>query len=434
MTEIREVKLNSQQEKATSLIENWFNNETSSEQVFILTGYAGTGKTFLVNYVINNILKLDKDLVQFIAPTGKAASVIIQRGNDACTVHRLIYDITTEIIKTKVDGKTVKTKKMSFRKKISIPPYKLIVLDEVSMVDSHMMEDLLSFGIPVLACGDPGQLRPVAGNNSYIKKSKFTLTEIVRQSENNPIIQLATRARNKLPILEGNYGNVLVLNKHKIPDEIMRKFLTSADQVICGKNSTRKELNNLIRRYLGHDTKLPDDGEKLICTANNWEVYLDNDLQYNLVNGTIGYCKNFKKLSSTDYLSTLEFQAEYLNDETEPIVCDSGIFEKDEYEYDMHERATLYANGDYKTKKDIKKNKSISDFSKYLLSIAENPAIDDCQINHFEYGYAISCHKSQGSEWNIVVLFDESYVFGSDAPNWLYTGITRAKEKLIIIK
>lgn len=429
-----EILLNSQQQEAASLIEDWFKNKTDKEQMFILTGYAGTGKTFLVNYIIDNILKLDKSFVKFVAPTGKAASVIIQRGNDACTVHRLIYDIRTETVKKEVDGKKIKTKKLVFKKKLKIANYKLIVLDEVSMVDSHMMEDLLSFKIPVLACGDPGQLKPVAGTNSYMEKSQYTLTKIVRQDSDNPIINLATRARNKLPIFEGNYGSVLVLNKHKISDSLMKDILTSADQVICGTNSTRDKLNKKIREYLGYNTKFPENNEKLICITNNWEIYLDTDLQYNLVNGTIGTCTHFKKMSESDSLATIEFKAEYLDDFTEPIVIDSGIFETGNFTYDIHERAILFSNGEYKTKKDMKRNESISDLKNYLLSISGNSQVGDEQINHFEYGYAISCHKSQGSEWNNVVLFDESRAFGTDAANWLYTGITRAKKKLIIIK
>ena len=152
-----EVKLNDQQEIAKDLIVDWYLNKTHEKLVFTLAGYAGTGKTFLINYIIKNCLDIPLHKVAFIAPTGKAASVLTQRGClNACTVHKLIYNRIEKESQTEINGKIIKTKRFEFVKKPNIPKYKLIILDEVSMVSEKMMEDLISFGIPILCCGDVG--------------------------------------------------------------------------------------------------------------------------------------------------------------------------------------------------------------------------------------------------------------------------------------
>lgn len=148
------IKLNEQQEKAKDLIVDWFKNKTNEKLIFVLAGYAGTGKTFLINHIIKNELNLEGK-VAFIAPTGKAASVLIQRGStNACTIHKLIYNRVEKESQTEINGKIIKTKRFEFVKKTSIPNYKLIVLDEVSMVDEKVMKDLISFGRPILCTGD----------------------------------------------------------------------------------------------------------------------------------------------------------------------------------------------------------------------------------------------------------------------------------------
>jgi exodeoxyribonuclease-5 len=436
------MELTNQQKEAKELILKWF--QTFSEtrkQVFLLSGYAGTGKTFLINYIMKELDLKDKD-VAFGTPTGKAASVLIQRGRDASTIHRLIYTPIEEETQTKVGDAMVKGHKIKFVKRESIPNYKLIVLDEVSMVDENMMKDLLSFAVPILATGDPGQLPPIQGKNPLMENPDYFLTEIVRQSLDNPIIKLATMARNKEIIPYGDYGSVLVLNKKMISPKNMQKLLLRADQIICGTNSTRNYLNNEVRKMKGIDVienPLPIEGDKIICTVNNWEKYLDEDEIYNLVNGTIGTVVKSRVIDRTLNIGRISFKPDFLeNTITEEYVFDAGIFINDEFTYDMHQRIYSMPNGKYELKKFLSKkadNESIDDFRervhKYVLTQRESE--DEVQINRFEYASVISCHKSQGSEFDRVVLFDESYMF-QDPEKWLYTGISRAKKKLVIIR
>lgn len=433
--------LNDQQSAAAFLIHEWFQN-TDNKQVFFLSGYAGTGKTFLVNYLIKNILNLDSSSVVFCAYTGKAVSVILQKGeHDAVTIHKLIYNTVEKEYETE-DGK--KVKRVEFIKKPDIPNYKLIVLDEVSMVDKKIMEDLLSYGIPVLACGDKAQLPPVGGYQlDFLDNPDYTLTEIVRQSEENTIVKIATKARNGEYIPVGNYGDVVVINRETLTNEYLKKILLGMDQVICGTNKTRIELNNMIREFNGIPANSqPVDGEKVICTSNNWGITFGDDDKFSLVNGTIGTIKNYKKNEETSDIAEIGcFKPDFIDNDVDAIydiIVDSNLLEKNEKTFDFHQRVFLMENGTYKLKnKPVRlPGESKASFIKRVKEnvINERKAVSEELINFFEFAYAISCHKSQGSEWEKVVVFDESHIFGKEANRWLYTAITRAKKKLIIIK
>ena len=432
--------LNTQQSEAADLIKSWF--KTQDKQVFFLSGYAGTGKTFLVNYLISNVLDLDSSSVVFCAYTGKAVSVILQKGeHDAVTIHKLIYN-TVEKEFTNDDGK--KVKRVEFVKKNNIQNYKLIVLDEVSMVDKKIMDDLLSFGIPVLACGDKAQLPPVGGYQlDFLEKPDYTLTEIVRQNDENAIIKIATKARNGENIPVGNYGDVVVINRETLTDEYLQKILLGMDQVICGTNKTRVELNNMIREFRGIPANSqPIDGEKVICTSNNWGVTFGEDDKFALVNGTIGTIKNYKNCAESLNLSEIGcFKPDFIENDIDGIyniLLDKTLLEQNVRSFEFHQKVFLMEDGTYKLKEKTVKKPGESKVS-FMHRVKENVinerrAVSEELVNFFEFAYAISCHKSQGSEWEKVVIFDESYVFGKEANRWLYTAITRAKKKLIIIK
>lgn len=440
-------KLNGQQEKARDAIIDWYHNSIS--QIFVLSGYAGTGKTFLLNKVIRDSLDLDDHEVAFVAPTGKAATVLIQKGSPATTIHHLIYDVFEEIIERELkDGTIKKEKKIGFKKKLQIPDLKLIVVDEVSMVPDDMMEDLLSFNIKIICTGDNAQLDPVSGYNTILKHPDITLTEIVRQAEDNPIIHVATMARNGQFIPYGAYGDsVYIITRKEFSEDLQYRanLLMNSDQVICGINRTRKTLNNEIRSLFGinpEEQKFPMDGEKLICTQNNWNLFLDNEGKYNFVNGLIGYGSNFKKLA--DGISKIDFQPEFLDNITNNIYFDDGIFEGKDYRYPMHQNAVRLHNGSISVRKNLPKTKSRKDLTddeiddlfhllKEKVYIDKNSE-DTIMLNRFEFGYAISCHKSQGSEFDDVLVLDESFCFRDSRNNWLYTAITRAKNKLVIVR
>ena len=192
------------QAEAAELIREWFFHLNT--QIFVLCGYAGTGKTFLVDYIVRDLGLKAGESAAFVAPTGKAASVLIRSGTPASTVHSLIYT-REEDIEVDENGEIISEQFLRFVRKEKIDSgIRLIVVDETSMVSDEVLRDLLSFGIKCLFCGDPAQLPPVGGTNTLLSMPCVTLKQIVRQEENNPIIRLSARARAGKYLEYGDYG------------------------------------------------------------------------------------------------------------------------------------------------------------------------------------------------------------------------------------
>ena len=401
-------ELTADQLEAEKLIEDWFLHST--KQVFVLAGYAGTGKTTILKHVVCEKLNLTPDdSAAFVTPTGKAATVLIRSGIPAATLHKLIYQSITEEKKIELNGKIITVEKLSFKRRDSIDKsIKLIVLDEASMVSDEVLYDLTEFGVKLLLCGDNAQLPPVEGLNGFLTKPDYTLKTIVRQQLGNPIIKLSEMAREGKFIPYGNYGgSCVVMSKRILTGEKRKRALLHADQIICGTNKTRVQINDEVRKMKGLG-QFPENGDKLICTLNNWETFIDSEMRFNLVNGIIGTVKqpfyDFEKS-----IGFIQFKPEFLEDFCpEALPIDLGIFESGYYRY---------KRGDYFEKTD-ESGQAVSAFT----------------LNRFEYGYCISCHKAQGSEFDNVIIFDESYAFKEDKNRWLYTAITRAKKKLIILR
>ena len=171
--------LNPDQKVADKKISEWYFKGT--KQVFVLTGYAGTGKTALIKHTVLETLGLDDSFsAAFVTPTGKAATVLIINGVNACTLHRLIYQSQTIEQEVEVNGKKIKVEKLIFKRRESIDKaIKLIIIDEASMVSDEVLADILNFGVKVLLCGDDAQLPPVEGFNSFLKHMIFISIQVV---------------------------------------------------------------------------------------------------------------------------------------------------------------------------------------------------------------------------------------------------------------
>mgnify|MGYP002799443211 FL=1 len=416
-----EEELTADQRNAEKMIREWYLN--TDDQVFVLSGYAGTGKTFLLKRVVEGLgLEAGKQAV-FVAPTGKAASVLVKNGTPASTIHSLIYVRDDEDFEVNEDGEIVRKSRLRFVKKEKIGDgIRLIVVDESSMVDNLVLRDLLSYGVKCLFSGDNAQLPPVNGANVLLEHPDYQLTEIVRQERENPIIRLAGMARRGEYIEYGNYGgNALVVPAGFLHAEERRRLFTKAGQIIVGRNKTRAAVNREMRGYQGisPERKLPVDGEKVICTLNNWERFIDEDRAFNLVNGIIGYCYNVEE--QPDPLGKMDFRAEFLSNVVRSLPFDSAVFTHGTYAHNYGEMAVRLVDGTYVHESDYAVLRRVK-------------AKREETICRFEFAYAITCHKAQGSEFDFVVVFDESYLFGEDRARWLYTAVTRAKKKLLIIR
>ncbi len=416
-----EIVLTQDQENAKNLIKEWFFN--ADDQVFVLSGYAGTGKTFLIDYVVREELHLKAGAeAVFVSPTGKAAANLVKNGTVAGTVHSLIYMRDGDEFDVDENGEIIETRALSFIKRECIDEkIRLIIVDEASMVNEEVLYDLLSFGVKCLFSGDGAQLPPVNGSCPLLENPHYTLKEIVRQAADNPIIRLATMAREGKRIPYGNYEDkVCVVGRSALRGPQRKRLFLQADQIICGRNKTRVALNNEIREYKGIPASeyLPTEGEKVICTLNDWEKALDKEERFHLVNGIIGTARNVTP--SMDDLASMEFTADFM-EEGVRVPFDTGIFEHGEYTHFYGERAITLTDG------------TLVHESNFEL-LRKLRAVNEEVICRFEFAYAVTCHKAQGSEFDFVIVFDESWAFGEERDRWLYTAITRAKEKLLIIR
>ncbi len=416
-----EITLTKDQERAKNLIAEWFQN--TDDQTFVLTGYAGTGKTFLIDYVVREVLYLKAGVeAVFVSPTGKAAANLVKNGTVAGTVHSLIYMRDGEDFDVDENGEIIERKALNFIKREKIDEkIKLIVIDEASMVNETVLFDLLSFGVKCLFSGDGAQLPPVSGSCSLLETPNYSLTEIVRQAKDNPIIQVATMAREGKRIPYGSYEDkVCVIGRNGLSPAERKRLFLKADQIICGRNKTRLALNAEIRGYMGipESEVLPVEGEKLICTLNDWEKPLDKEDRFHLVNGIIGKATNIQP--SFDDLASMDFTADFM-EEGVRAPFDTGIFERGEYAHLYGDRAVTLSDG------------TVVHEANFSL-LHKLKVVGDEPICRFEFAYAVTCHKAQGSEFDFVIVFDESWAFNEERNRWLYTAITRAKQKLLIIR
>ncbi len=421
MSIIMKVTLTPDQERAKNLIVEWYIN--TDDQAFVLSGYAGTGKTFLIDYLVKEVLKLKVGSeAVFVSPTGKAAANLVKNGTLAGTVHGLIYVRDEEDFDVDEFGEIVETDESSFIKKEKInEKIRLIIIDEASMNNETVLNDLLSFGVKCLFCGDGAQLPPVSGTCPLMENPHYTMKEIVRQAADNPIIQVATMARNGELIPYGTYGDsVCVIRKESLTKAERKRLFLKADQILCGRNITRNRINAEVRGYkdIPESELLPVEGEKVICTLNDWEKPLDKGKKFYLVNGIIGKATNI--VEQQDELASMEFQADFMEHGVK-VPFDTGIFTRGKYAHSYGHRAVTLADGTIVHEYNY-------EVLRRLKAVSEEP------VCRFEFAYAVTCHKAQGSEFDFVIVFDESWAFGEERNRWLYTAITRAKEKLLIVR
>jgi exodeoxyribonuclease-5 len=358
-------------------------------------GYAGTGKTTLIAFVRQAIREnYPGSKVAFAAFTGKAARVLeqtlrkqkVSRSKDSLsTLHSLIYN--TELDSA---GRFVE-----WRKK-DVLDFDLIIVDEASMVTEDIWKDLLSFKIPVIAVGDHGQLPPVNSDFNLMADPQIKLEKILRQDLDSPIIALATLARTQGMIPPGEYGpGVVKLDRGgdeagTAIDELLEGW--RADQLfLCGYNHTRVKLNEAIRTRRDLEDPHPSYGDRVVCLRNNPTAKL-----YNGMMGTVRHI--------------------------EPA-------EDDKDELWWHCVIELDDGGEYEGFV-LREQFGARETAKQMPL-----APDGKRGDIFDFGYALTVHKAQGSSAGRVILFEERsrHMSETDWRRWLYTGVTRAEKELFII-
>lgn len=368
--------LTSQQEEAIKIAKSAYN---SKQTITTIAGFAGTGKTTLVKYIIES-LGLEMKDVAFVTFTGKASLVLQQKGLPASTIHSEFYNSYP-----KSDGT------FSHRPKPELDNnYKLIIIDEISMVSQDLIKVITKHQIPVIALGDPGQLPPIGMDNGLLSNPDIFLTEVMRQEAENPIIRLSMDIREGKGLRLQKNDNVQVIHRSELVDGMF----SWADQILCGYNTTRQSINQQVRHMKGFtNIAQPENGDKIICLKNYWNIYSKQN-GTPLINGTTGELSKIRMQTEKDIY--IDFKPDFSEDIFKNIQGDLCPF-----------------NGNTR-----------------LTSKWKNKGQDPVL---FDYGYAITTHKAQGSQYNKILLFEE-VLNGANHNRWLYTAITRAIEKIVIVK
>jgi len=358
------------QDAALTAASDWFKAQRGRASIFRLFGYAGTGKTTLAKHIAEGV----DGKILFAAFTGKAACVMRSKGcHSASTIHSLIY-------KARESGE--ETPSFDLWHEAPASKAKLIVIDECSMVDAELARDLMSFGVPLLVLGDPAQLPPIQGGGFFTDaKPDAMLTEVHRQAQDDPIVRLSMEIRAGNSLAEGQYGETQVVRRGDLdPKRVLR-----ADQVLVGRNVTRRAYNARLRERRGFADALPMAGDKLVCLRNN--------RRKGLFNGGLWVVKEKPKA--------------------------------------RRQIIRMHLNPD-------------EDLGNRMVKVSVRPECFTGEIEQFEwpqrkpydefdFGYVLTVHKAQGSQWDDVVLFDESAAFQDNRDRWLYTGVTRAAKRLTVV-
>lgn len=388
------IELNQDQIYAEYDLEHWWHNSTN--QTFEIVGAAGTGKTTVIRYFIQQ-LGLDMDEVLFIAYMGKAVSQMNKNGLPAKTMHSACYKYEQEFVRDDETGKIVFDNKgkpllrpaFKLRDKIG-KNIKLIVIDEGYMIPENNAKDILSFGIPIVVLGDPNQLPPVFGNPFFLVNPDVTLRQIMRQKEGDPIVYLSQQVLAGKKLVDGVYNKSCVIPKKNLT----RYQMEQSDIILTCTNKLRYEVNCLFReQFLGiKNLDLPHQGEKIICRKNNWKECIDNGLY--LTNGTAG-------------------AVEYI---------DRSLYNPKNHTIDI----------DFKPDFTKKSFKDITIDVDALNSLPGQNQGYKFGCNMFEYSYAITVHLSQGSQYNnVLVMYDNNSYDVEYNKALQYTAITRAMESVI---
>lgn len=346
-------------------------------------GYAGSGKTTLAKEIASYV---DGEVL-FMCFTGKAALVLRKKGcTNASTIHSAIY-------KPQEDPETGHTE-FVLNPDSKVASARLVIVDEVSMVGEDIGSDLVSFDTKILVLGDPFQLPPIKGDGYFTSQEPdIMLTEIHRQAQDNPIIRMSMDIREGRRLQPGQYGDSRVIRRMATSRDELREMVLAADQLLCGMNATRQTFNNRVRELKGIDIRTQLRGEEIpYPVVGDRLVCLKNNRMKGLLNGGLW---EVDKLSAAHDVVGMRVKS---LDEPHVIPVDVET----PYQFFTGQEKNL----DRWTRK---------------------------KADEFTFGYCLTVHKSQGSQWDNVLLFDESGVFREDAPKHAYTGVTRAAEKVTVV-
>ena len=400
------MELTKDQEAAVKIIKEKYNK---GDKYVTISGVAGSGKSFTASRAIE-ALGVNEDDVVYTSFTGKAVEVLKRFGcKHTSTIHHLMYESYPNS-----DG----TFSHIRRKEL---PYRIIIIDEIGMVPNKLFNDLIRYKDVFFIClGDLEQLPPVDKNqdNHLLVTPHVFFTEIMRQALESEIIQLTMKIRNNEPINPNDYSKeVKILNY----DDITTGLLLWPEQVICATNNTKIQYNNYIRDLKHPGLSEPQDGDKVICCRNYWgQDGIDEEseevslLSSSLVNGTTGIIHNPRLERVKMPIRSDNYK------EMDWLWCDFESSTGEIYK-------NLYL--DYLM---LKTGKPTLPWEIQYRLYKKHPEMIPYE---FQYGDVITCHKSQGSTFENVVVLEEGFPYEDDMHRrWLYTACTRPSKKLVLVE
>ena len=377
---------------------------------FVLTGYAGTGKTTLIENIASFIRKQGRECL-LAAPTNRAVKVLgdkVPADFDRRTLHATLYGAPDE------KGKWIP--------RVDFESNQVLVADEASMISSQVYQDLIAkikaAGAKVIFIGDSYQLRPVGEDSKILTHSQVSMKQVMRQSAESNILTLATLIRTlEQKILPGDSAaDVQIRTKEIAMEEFFRDVKQERECVfICAKNDTRCQINRSSRRErfgpeVGDE---PGIGDHLISIANgpnvNGEVFCITERSKGVEPVTIGLlCKETE--TGREIVNENAMLA-YINDHP-------TIF------FPWTIRPSIYHGQIIADKKIFDPAFLTKNHKSGKTEIGKN-------VNIVTYAYAITAHKSQGGQWEKVYVLQDAFL---NDPRWFYTAITRAKKELVLVK
>jgi exodeoxyribonuclease-5 len=432
---------------------------TSQEmgRIYMLRGYAGTGKTSMVISLVETLKELKRKYV-LLAPTGRAAKVISQYTEQkAFTIHRMIYQMRLDDSGRVHFGVRPNTSKNS-----------VIVVDEASMIQGFaneiklfgqgrgLLSDLMQFVEDGINCkliliGDTAQLPPVhmsvspaldpdhlTANFHFNKDQQFELTEVVRQAKDSGILEIATYLRNLISNQESifqldvGFADVQSIDGYDVEeclDDAYSKFGDDGVMVVTRSNKSANMFNQQIRAKIKWQEEELDAGDKLMIVKNNY-TWLPKDSKAGFIaNGEMAELLKVVRteekfgLRFADVIIRLLDHAEEAELEVK-IILDTLHSETTSLDEDSAEN--LYNGVRMEHARIPAKNERFK-------AIKEDRYLNALQV---KFGYAVTCHKAQGGQWPAVFI-DQGYLteemLGTDHLRWLYTAVTRASEQLYLV-
>lgn len=426
-------------------------------KVFLLKGYAGTGKTSMVISVVKT-LKALKRKYALLAPTGRAAKVLASYTQDrAYTIHKFIYQITTD------EFGSIRFSLRANRGKNAV-----IIVDEASMISvirdatsgkiqsRNLLSDLMSFlndgkDCKLILIGDTAQLPPVGmadspaldpnllrSNFEFQKEMRHELQEVVRQEADSGILVNATELRNELATgglniqLKTDYPDVQVITMEEFEDELNSAYSYYGDDsvmIITRSNKSANNYNQQIRLRIKYMEDEIASGDVLMVVKNNYSWLPKTSTAGFIANGDL---VEVQRLAGTEEMHGFRFANATIRMLDYP---DENSIDVKMILTTLHSESPALTEADYeKLFNSVAANYSdIEAPSLRAAKIAEDPYLHALQI---KFGYAITCHKAQGGQWPAVFV-DQGYLtpemLGTDYLRWLYTAITRASEKLFLV-